>query len=149
MPVLFLMARCAWTERVGSIDAGADYYLPKPFHMDDLVARSCNNMRRAAGPGSAAQTLDDLSIDTNRMLVSRRSVPLNLSPLECRLLAFLALRREHLVPAGELLEYLQGGDDAREANALEALVTRLRRKTGPGVVGTRRGFCYYIEREAG
>ena len=72
-------------------------------------------------------------------------MPLALSPLEYRLLAYLALHRERVVAPTELLEHLYGDDDAREANALEALVTRLRRKLGAGVIGTRRGFGYFLE----
>ena len=82
------------------------------------------------------------------MTASLRGVPLALSPLEYRLLAYLALHGDRVVPPTELLEHLYGDDDAREANALEALVTRLRRKLGPGVVGTRRGFGYFLETEA-
>lgn len=77
-----------------------------------------------------------------------RGVPLALSPLEYRLIAYLALHRERVVAPTELLEHLYGDDDAREANALEALIARLRRKLGPGVIGTRRGFGYFIEQGA-
>ena len=73
-----------------------------------------------------------------------RGVPLALSPLEYRLLAYLTLNQDRVVPPTELLEHLYG-DDAREANALEALVARLRRKLGPGVIGTRRGFGYFLQ----
>ena len=76
---------------------------------------------------------------------SLRGVPLALSPLEYRLLAYLVLHRDRVVAPTELLEHLYGDDDAREANALEALVARLRRKLGTGVVGTRRGFGYFLE----
>lgn len=145
IPVLVLSARGSWTERVEGIDAGADDYLPKPFRMEELVARARALVRRSAGRGGALQEAGPLTIDTTRMTVSRDGRPLGLSALEYRLIAFLALRPGKVVSPGELLEHLYGDDDAREANALEALVARLRRKVGPGVIGTQRGFGYYVE----
>ncbi|WP_068117633.1 response regulator transcription factor [Tropicimonas marinistellae] len=145
MPVLVLTARGAWTERVEGIDAGADDYLPKPFRMEELVSRSRALVRRSAGRGSAMQQAGDLVVDTNRMSVSLRGVPMSVTALEYRLLAYLMLHRDRIIAPGELLEHLYGDEDAREANALEAVVTRLRRKLGPGILGTRRGFGYYLE----
>ena len=144
-PVIVLTARGAWTERVEGIDAGADDYLPKPFQMEELVARARGLVRRSAGRASPILGVGALAIDGNRMTATLGGVPLALSPLEYRLLAYLALHRDRVVPPTELLEHLYGDDDAREANALEALVTRLRRKLGPGIVGTRRGFGYFLE----
>ncbi|OOY30317.1 response regulator transcription factor [Thioclava sp. F36-6] len=145
MPVLVLTARGAWTERVEGIDAGADDYLPKPFRMEELVARARALIRRSAGRASANQSVGDLTLDANRMSVSIRGVPIAATALEFRLLSYLMLHRDRVVPPTELLEHLYGDDDSREANALEALVARLRRKLGPGVIGTRRGFGYFLE----
>jgi len=94
------------------------------------------------------QEFGDLVVDLNRMSVARAGVPVNLTALEWRALAYLLLNRARVVPPGELLEHLYGDDD-REANALEAVIARLRRKLGDGVVGTRRGFGYFFEGTSG
>ena len=148
MPVLVLTARGAWMERVEGIEAGADDYLPKPFRMEELVARARALVRRSAGQGAAVHSIGALTVDTNRMNVSVRGVPVRVTALEYRLLAYLALSNGRVVSPGELLEHLYGDDDAREANALEAIVARLRRKLGAGVIGTRRGFGYFLEGSA-
>jgi len=144
MPVLVLTARGAWTERVEGIDAGADDYLPKPFQMQELVARARALIRRAAGHGAALVTVGPVTLDTRTMGVTVDGVPKALSPLEYRLLSYLILHRDRVIPVTELLDHLYGDDDAREANALEAVVARLRRKLGAAVIETRRGFGYRI-----
>jgi len=146
MPVLILTARGTWQERVEGIESGADDYLPKPFRMEELVARVRALIRRAGGHAGALQEAGDLSLDTNRMGVAVRGVPIQVTALEYRLLACLMQNLDRPVRPGELLEQLYGDDDAREANALEAVIARLRRKLGPGVIGTRRGFGYFLEK---
>lgn len=145
MPVLVLSARGTWQERVEGIEAGADDYLPKPFRMEEVVARVRALVRRAGGHSAALQEAGDLSLDTNRMGVAVRGVPVQVTALEYRLLAYLMQNLNRPVPPTELLEHLYGDDDAREANALEAAIARLRRKLGPGLIVTRRGFGYFLE----
>ncbi|MFB0490763.1 two-component system OmpR family response regulator [Methylobacterium sp. OAE515] len=144
LPVLILTARDGWRERVEGIDAGADDYLAKPFRMEELVARLRAILRRTAGHASPVLRAGKVELDTRTRAVSVDGRPTELTALEYRLLAFLLHRPGQIVPAGELLDHLHGVGTEREANALEALLTRLRRKLGPGVIETRRGQGYLI-----
>jgi len=143
-PVLILSARGAWTEKVDGIEAGADDYLAKPFELGELVARVRALTRRAAGHANAVLTIGRLTLDTRRMSVAIDGAPQKLSPLEYRLIDFLAHNTGRAVSAGELADHLHGAEGASDANAIEALVARLRRKIGAGVIETRRGFGYLL-----
>lgn len=143
-PVLILSARGDWTEKVEGIEAGADDYLAKPFEMGELLARARGLVRRAAGRTSPVIQAGRLTLDTRRMSATLDGAPLKLSPLEFRLLDCLAHNPGRAVSAGELAEQLYGVADTADTNAIEALVTRLRRKVGAEVIETRRGFGYLL-----
>jgi two-component system, OmpR family, response regulator len=144
MPVLILTARGAWPERVEGIDAGADDYLAKPFQVEELIARVRALLRRAVGHGSPIIEAGPITLDTRQMKVMIDGVNTAISPLEYRLVAYLMHHKGRVVPPGELIEHLYGDDDARDANALEAVVTRLRKKLGADAIQTRRGFGYVV-----
>lgn len=143
-PVLILSARGAWTEKVDGIEAGADDYLAKPFELGELIARVRALVRRAGGHASALVQVGRLALDTRRMSVAVAGAPVRVSPLEYRLLDYLAHQRGRVVSAGEIAEHLHGGDDAVDPNAIEALVARVRRKVGADLIETRRGFGYTL-----
>ena len=143
-PVLVLSARGSWSERVEGIDAGADDYLPKPFEMDELLARLRSVIRRSTGHATPDIVVGDLRLDPRQMRVTLRGVPKTLTPQEYRLLSYLMHHSGRVVPQQELAEHLQGDHDQRESNAVEVLVGRLRRKLGSRLIETRRGFGYAI-----
>ena len=143
-PVLVLTARGSWSERVEGIDAGADDYLPKPFVMDELLARLRALLRRSAGRGAPVLSSGPLSIDTRQMRVTLDGLVVSLSPLEYRLIAFLLHHAGRVVPPTELAEHLYERDHDRDTNAIEVIVARLRRKLGGNIIETRRGFGYII-----
>lgn len=145
MPVLVLTARGSWSERVEGIDAGADDYLPKPFHIEELQARLRAIVRRTNGQADPVVTVGTAQLDTRQMRLSVGGVPITLSPQEYRLVSFLMLNKGRVVPQQELAEHLQSVHFERESNAVEVLVGRVRRKLPSKLIQTRRGFGYIVE----
>ena len=144
MPVLILTARGSWAERVAGIDAGADDYLPKPFRVEELLARLRSIIRRSAGHAAPVVRVGDLSLDERQMKIFVRGIPVDLSPLEYRLAAYLILHRGRVISQQELSENIYGQEDAHDSNAIEVLVGRVRRKIGTDIIETRRGFGYLV-----
>jgi DNA-binding response OmpR family regulator len=147
-PVLILTARGSWSERVDGIDAGADDYLPKPFRMEELLARLRSIVRRSVGHATSVVSVGDITLDERQMKVSVRGVPVTLSPLEYRLVASLVMHRGRVVSQQELSENIYGQDDAHDSNAIEVLIGRVRKKLGTDLIETRRGFGYLIPEPA-
>jgi two-component system, OmpR family, response regulator len=141
-PVIVLSARGTWAERVEGIDAGADDYLPKPFAMEELLARLRAIMRRANGVSSSVIDSGSIRLDLRTGTVFKSGAQVNLTPLEFRLLHHLLAHRDRQVSKEELAEQLYAVNHEREVNAIEALVSRVRRKLGPDVVESKRGFGY-------
>lgn len=149
MPVLVLTARGDWSERVEGIDAGADDYLPKPFRMEELLARLRALVRRTAGQAAAVIVNGCVTLDTRRMSLSVDGAPVHLSPQEYRLVSYLMQHAGRVVSQLELTEQLYAQDFERDSNAVEVLVGRVRRKLGTELIQTRRGFGYLVEEDPG
>lgn len=143
-PVLILSARGEWDERVEGIEQGADDYVVKPFRMEEVVARVRALIRRAGGLATSRIEIGKFVLDTRAMQLSRDGVPLQLTPQEYRLVAFLAHRRGQVVSQLEITEHLYSQDFERDSNAVEVLVGRVRRRLGPDIIRTRRGFGYCL-----
>jgi DNA-binding response OmpR family regulator len=148
-PVIVLTARGSWSERVEGIDAGADDYLPKPFRMEELMARVRALIRRSAGRAEPIITVGAVVLDPRTRQVTVNGVPAGLTPLEYRLLSYLLHNRGRVIPQAELSENLYSHDSDRDSNAIEALIGRLRRKIKTDIIDTRRGFGYIVEANKG
>jgi two-component system response regulator PhoP len=131
LPILILTARGKWEEKVTGLEAGADDYLVKPFHMEELLARIKALLRRAGGNGQEALLFGPITLDTGAQQVSLNGAALELTAFEYRLLDYLVRHRDKVVPKSELADYLYPHDDDRDSNVLEVLIGRLRRKLDP------------------
>lgn len=143
-PVVILTARGSWSERVEGIDAGADDYLPKPFQIEELLARLRAVLRRSAGHATPVIEIGEVMFDPRQMRLSVNGAPLQLSPLEYRAISYLLHHRDRIVPQHELTDHVYGANHDREANTLEVLIGRLRRKLAVPLIETRRGYGYIV-----
>jgi len=143
-PVLILTARGQWEERVEGIEAGADDYVVKPFHALEIVARIRALIRRSKGVSSPRIPFGKYELDMRTMQVTEDGIPMDLTPQEFRLIAYLLHNRGRVVSQLEITEHIYRQDFERDSNAVEVLVARLRKRLGHDVVKTRRGFGYTL-----
>lgn len=143
-PVLILTARDSWAERIEGLRAGADDYLAKPFHPDELLLRVQALLRRSHGAGNQpALSAGGLTLDEAGQTVRAGSgAAIELTGAEFKLLRYFMLNPGKLLPRGQLVEHLYAGDAERDSNVLEVHINRLRRKLGRTVIETRRGQGY-------
>jgi two-component system OmpR family response regulator len=144
MPVLILTARDRWSEKVAGIDAGADDYVAKPFHMEEVLARLRALLRRAAGHASNEIECGPIRLDTRAARVTVDGTQVRLTSLEFRLLAYLMHHKGQVVSRSELIEHLYDQDFDRDSNTVEVFVGRLRKKLGADAIETVRGLGYRL-----
>ncbi|MFZ2318613.1 MAG: response regulator transcription factor [Pseudomonas sp.] len=142
-PVLILTARSSWAERIEGLQTGADDYLSKPFHPQELLLRIQGLLRRAHGLANQPQLqAAGLQLDESRQCVTRGAEVIELTAAEFRLLRYFMLHPQQLLSKGHLAEHMYDGETERDSNVLEVQVNRLRGKLGREVIETKRGQGY-------
>lgn len=142
-PVLVLTARGSWSERIEGLKAGADDYLTKPFHPEELQLRIQALLRRSHGLANQPRLESaGLHLDEGRQCVTREGVDIQLTSAEFRLLRYFMHHPEQILSKSHLAEHLYDGENERDSNVIEVHVNHLRRKLGKAVVETRRGQGY-------
>ena len=144
MPVLILTARDGWHEKVAGIDAGADDYLTKPFHMEELLARLRALIRRAGGHASAELVCGPLVLDTRNSRATVDGQSLSLTSHEYRVLAYLMHHPGEVISRSDLVEHIYAQDFDRDSNTVEVFIARLRKKLPTGMIETVRGLGYRL-----
>ncbi|HHB82046.1 MAG TPA: response regulator transcription factor [Devosia sp.] len=144
MPVLILTARDRWSDKVQGIDAGADDYVAKPFHMEEILARVRALVRRAAGHASNEIEIKGVRMDVTAGRVTVDGQALRLTSHEFRLLAYLMHHKGKVISRTELTEHLYDQDFDRDSNTIEVFVGRLRKKLPKNCIETVRGLGYQI-----
>ncbi|HUF44769.1 MAG TPA: response regulator transcription factor [Aestuariivirgaceae bacterium] len=144
MPVLILTARDRWSDKVAGFDAGADDYVSKPFHMEEVLARVRALLRRSAGHATSDISCGPLTLDTKSARVTVDGKAVKLTSLEFRLLAYLMHHKGRVVSRTELVEHLYDQDFDRDSNTIEVFVGRLRKKLEVDVLKTIRGLGYCL-----
>jgi len=147
MPVIILTARDRWSDKVAGMDAGADDYVAKPFHMEELLARVRAQVRRSAGHAKSEIECGPLRLDTKTARITCDGQPIKLTSHEYRLLAYLMHHKERVVSRTELVEHLYDQDFDRDSNTIEVFIGRLRKKMPGDLIKTIRGLGYRLSDE--
>ena len=144
MPVLILTARDRWSDKVQGFDAGADDYLAKPFHMEELLARLRALLRRSAGHATSELACGPVRLDARAGRVTVNGAAIKLTSHEYRLIAYLMHHAGRIVSRAEIVEHLYDQDFDRDSNTVEVFVGRLRKKLGADIIETVRGLGYIV-----
>ncbi|MBO9357058.1 response regulator [Bordetella petrii] len=144
MPVLILTARDSWHEKVAGIDAGADDYLAKPFHMEELLARVRALIRRNSVHASAQWRCGPLMLDTRQARVTLDGTAITLTSHEFKVLAMLMQHAGEVISRQQLVEHLYAQDFDRDSNTIDVFIGRLRKKLPPNTIETVRGLGYRL-----
>jgi two-component system, OmpR family, response regulator len=144
MPVILLTARDRWSDKVQGMDAGADDYVAKPFHMEELLARVRAKVRRASGHAKAEIECGKVRLDTKTARVTVDGEPIKLTSHEYRLLAYMMHHQGRVVSRTELVEHLYEQDFDRDSNTIEVFIGRLRKKIPSEMINTIRGLGYRL-----
>ena len=142
MPVLILTARDRWSDKVQGIDAGADDYVAKPFHMEEVIARIRALVRRNAGHASNEITCGPIRLDSRSGKVTVDGQAIKLTSHEYRLLSYLMHHQGKVISRTELVEHLYDQDFDRDSNTIEVFIGRLRKKLAVDAIHTVRGLGY-------
>lgn len=141
-PVIILTARDSWSEKVIGIDSGADDYLTKPFHMEELLARIRALIRRSTGNNRTVLKCGAIELNVRTGKVSIYGTSISLTSHEFKVLSYLMHHQDEIVSRTELTEHIYAQDFDRDSNTIEVFVGRLRKKLPPGYIETIRGSGY-------
>lgn len=145
MPVLILTARDQWGEKVSGFDAGADDYVTKPFHMEEVLARVRALIRRSTGHASSELTCGPVMVDTSSSKVTVEGKPIKLTAQEFRLLSYMMHHQGKVCSRTELTEHIYDQDFDLDSNTIEVFIGRLRKKLGAPIIQTKRGLGYQVQ----
>jgi two-component system OmpR family response regulator len=144
MPVLILTARDSWTDKVDGLNAGADDYITKPFHVPEVAARLRALIRRAAGKSTPTLSFGEIELSPFSGTVTLKGEPIDITANEFRLLNYFMHRQGRVIPQSELLDHLYALEEERDPNTIEVYVGRLRKKLGRDIIKTLRGLGYRV-----